>query len=102
MKGEFVESIQKHQEAFGLNLSDEKIDALADYYKLVRQHNPLLHLVAPSSPEEFAVRHILESIPLQRMANADEVAEVVAFLAGERSSYVNGQAINVCGGIEMD
>jgi NAD(P)-dependent dehydrogenase (short-subunit alcohol dehydrogenase family) len=48
------------------------------------------------------VGHILESIPLQRMADADEVAEVVAFLASDRSSYVNGQAINVCGGIEMD
>jgi NAD(P)-dependent dehydrogenase (short-subunit alcohol dehydrogenase family) len=55
---------------------------------------------AVRTPEE--VRHILESIPLQRMADADEVAEVVAFLASERSSYVNGQAINVCGGIEMD
>lgn len=48
------------------------------------------------------VRHILESIPLQRMAEVDEVAEVVAFLASERSSYINGQAVNVCGGIEMD
>jgi NAD(P)-dependent dehydrogenase (short-subunit alcohol dehydrogenase family) len=52
------------------------------------------------TPEE--VHHILESIPLQRMADAGEVAEVVAFLASERSSYINGQAINVCGGIEMD
>jgi NAD(P)-dependent dehydrogenase (short-subunit alcohol dehydrogenase family) len=55
---------------------------------------------AERTPEE--VRHILESIPLQRMADVDEVSEVVAFLASERSSYVNGQAINVCGGIEMD
>lgn len=55
---------------------------------------------AERTPEE--VRHILKSIPLQRMADVDEVAEVVAFLASERSSYVNGQAINVCGGIEMD
>jgi NAD(P)-dependent dehydrogenase (short-subunit alcohol dehydrogenase family) len=55
---------------------------------------------AARTPEE--VRHILESIPLQRTADADEVAEVVSFLASERSSYINGQAINVCGGIEMD
>jgi len=55
---------------------------------------------AARTPDE--IRHILESIPLQRMADADEVAEVVAFLASERSSYINGQAINVCGGIEMD
>jgi NAD(P)-dependent dehydrogenase (short-subunit alcohol dehydrogenase family) len=55
---------------------------------------------AARTPEE--VRHILESIPLQRMAEVGEVAEVVSFLASERSSYINGQAINVCGGIEMD
>jgi NAD(P)-dependent dehydrogenase (short-subunit alcohol dehydrogenase family) len=55
---------------------------------------------AARTPEE--VRCILESIPLQRMADVDEVAEVISFLASERSSYINGQAINVCGGIEMD
>lgn len=55
---------------------------------------------AARTPEE--VRHILESIPLQRMADVGEVAEVVSFLASERSSYINGQAVNVCGGIEMD
>ena len=37
---------------------------LADYYELVQANNPLLHLVAPSSPEEFAVRHVLESLAL--------------------------------------
>lgn len=37
---------------------------LTDYYDLVQQHNPLLHLVAPCSPEEFATRHILESLTL--------------------------------------
>jgi 3-oxoacyl-[acyl-carrier protein] reductase len=55
---------------------------------------------AERTPEE--VEHILGSIPLQRMADVDEVAEVVSFLASECSSYINGQAINVCGGIEMD
>jgi 16S rRNA (guanine527-N7)-methyltransferase len=31
---------------------------------LVQEHNPLLHLVGPCSPEEFATRHILESVTL--------------------------------------
>jgi len=30
----------------------------------VIEHNPLLHLVGPCSPEEFAIRHILESLTL--------------------------------------
>lgn len=64
MREEIIESIKKHQSAFSLNLNDKKISALADYYELIQTHNPLLHLVAPCSPEEFAVRHILESLTL--------------------------------------
>ena len=52
------------------------------------------------TPDE--VRGILASIPLGRTAGPEEVAEVVAFLASGRSSYINGQGINVCGGLEMD
>jgi NAD(P)-dependent dehydrogenase (short-subunit alcohol dehydrogenase family) len=37
--------------------------------------------------------------PLQRGAVADEVARVALFLGSEESSYVNGQAITVCGGL---
>lgn len=35
---------------------------LADYYALVMRWNARLHLVAPCSPEEFATRHVLESL----------------------------------------
>jgi NAD(P)-dependent dehydrogenase (short-subunit alcohol dehydrogenase family) len=52
------------------------------------------------TPDE--VRGILASIPLGRTGGPEEVAEVVAFLASDRSSYINGQGINVCGGLEMD
>jgi 16S rRNA (guanine527-N7)-methyltransferase len=45
-------------------LSNEVISALADYYELVQAENALLHLVAPCSAEEFAVRHVLESLTL--------------------------------------
>lgn len=64
MQNEFIDAIEKHQTAFDLNLSDEKIHALADYYELIQKHNALLHLVAPTSAEEFAVRHVLESLTL--------------------------------------
>lgn len=62
MKSEFAEAVKKHRIEFGLNLTDEKISALADYYEIVNKNNEFLHLVAPCSAEEFAVRHILESL----------------------------------------
>jgi NAD(P)-dependent dehydrogenase (short-subunit alcohol dehydrogenase family) len=37
--------------------------------------------------------------PLQRGAHADEVARVALFLGSEESSYVNGQAWAVDGGL---
>ncbi len=39
--------------------------------------------------------------PLGRFASAHEVAEVVAFLASDRSSYMTGQTLNVNGGSFM-
>lgn len=62
MAEEFVKAIKNHQKAFGLNLAEEKILMLANYYELVQKHNQILHLVAPCSAEEFAIRHILESL----------------------------------------
>lgn len=42
-----------------------------------------------------------EQIPLHRAGTPEDVARVVLFLASELSSYVNGQVINVCGGMNM-
>lgn len=64
MREEFIQAIKKHQSGFDLDLPARRIEALGDYYELVRRHNPLLHLVAPCPPEEFAVRHVLESLTL--------------------------------------
>jgi len=40
-----------------------------------------------------------ETIPLRRGGTPDEVAKVALFLASDLSSYVSGQVINVCGGM---
>lgn len=64
MREEFRAAIKFNQTAFSLNLPDDKIQLLADYYDFVQSRNPLLHLVAPCSAAEFAVRHILESLTL--------------------------------------
>ncbi len=43
-------------------------------------------------------REIISGIPLKRIGSPAEIASVVSFLAGEDSSYVTGQVINVSGG----
>jgi len=40
-------------------------------------------------------------IPVGRAGAPDDVAAVVAFLASDGAGYVNGQSINVCGGLLM-
>jgi 3-oxoacyl-[acyl-carrier protein] reductase len=42
-----------------------------------------------------------DSIPLKRGGTPLDVANVAVFLASEMSAYVNGQVINVCGGMRM-
>ncbi|MDR0364749.1 MAG: 3-oxoacyl-[acyl-carrier-protein] reductase [Bacteroidales bacterium] len=42
-----------------------------------------------------------EKIPLRRGGQSDEVAKICVFLASDLSSYVTGQVINVCGGMNM-
>ena len=51
-------------------------------------------------PEEIQ-EQIREEIPLERFADADEVAGIVRFLAGEESSYVTGEVLDVNGGIDL-
>ncbi|MDQ3802080.1 MAG: 16S rRNA (guanine(527)-N(7))-methyltransferase RsmG [Acidobacteriota bacterium] len=64
MRERFIKALEEHQNFFDLRLGGEQIRRLADYYELVEAHNELLHLVAPAPAEEFAVRHILESLTL--------------------------------------
>lgn len=41
----------------------------------------------------------LQNIPLKRMGKAEEVADLVAYLASDKSSYITGQVISICGGL---
>jgi NAD(P)-dependent dehydrogenase (short-subunit alcohol dehydrogenase family) len=53
------------------------------------------------TPEE-SLRRMVGRIPLGRLASPDDVASAVAFFCSPAASYITGQALNVCGGMEMD
>jgi 16S rRNA (guanine527-N7)-methyltransferase len=61
---EFRGALAGHAASFGIELQPAHLERLVKYYELVLKWNPRLHLVAPCSPEDFAVRHILESLLL--------------------------------------
>lgn len=64
LREDFIAAIRAHQTAFGLDLEANVIVRLADHFDLVTGHNPRLHLTGPATPEEFAVRHVLESLTM--------------------------------------
>ena len=60
----FSQAVSEHAIDFNAQLTIEDIDRLSSYYELLLKWNPRLHQVAPCSPEEFATRHMLESLVL--------------------------------------
>ena len=63
---------------------------------VAREQGALLGL----PPEEFT-RQRAAQVPLGRMERPEDVANVIAFLAGSRAAYMTGQAISVDGGLVM-
>ncbi len=51
--------------------------------------------------EGDAGKAFLEKIPLGRFGKAEEIANTTLFLASELSSYVTGQVISACGGLNI-
>jgi len=64
LKQQFAAALELNQSNFDISLTSEQINKLAGFYEFVQKYNEILHLVAPCSPEEFVVRHILESLTL--------------------------------------
>ncbi|MCA9700949.1 MAG: SDR family oxidoreductase, partial [Myxococcales bacterium] len=60
--------------------------------------------VAPGLIETEMAAHapaadMVNLIPMRRMGKAEEVAKLVAFLAGEDAGYITGQVIAIDGGL---
>jgi 3-oxoacyl-[acyl-carrier protein] reductase len=51
--------------------------------------------------DEEGAKSFLAKIPLNRFASANEIADTALFLASDMSSYITGQVISVCGGLNI-
>ncbi len=76
------------------------------------QHNINVNYVGPGpiATELFTsanpmdsprTKAIIEGIPLKRMGQPEDVANLVTFLASDESSFITGQAIFICGGLTV-
>ena len=59
-------------------------------------HSPMSHAV----PDHVKERMLLQ-IPQRRFGNPEEVADLVAFLLSQRSSYITGESIKISGMIAL-
>jgi 3-oxoacyl-[acyl-carrier protein] reductase len=48
-----------------------------------------------------AGKKFLDGIPLGRFGKAEEIADATLFLASDMSSYITGQVISICGGLNI-
>ena len=55
-------------------------------------------MTADLDPE--IIKGWVEDIPMKRAGTTEDVANAALFLASDLSNYVNGQVLNVCGGIQ--
>jgi len=72
--------------------------------KEVAHRGVTVNAVAPGLVDTDMIRgapveEILKLVPMRRMGRAEEVASLVAFLAGDEAGYITGQVIGINGGL---
>jgi 16S rRNA (guanine527-N7)-methyltransferase len=75
----FRETLKLEASGYDVVLTAADLDGLSQYYELLNLWNARVHLVAPCSPQEFATRHVLESLVLlKHLPTGAKVAEIGA------------------------
>lgn len=52
-------------------------------------------------PDSERARRIVENIPLKRIGQPEDVAQAVSFFCEERSGFITGQTLFICGGVTV-
>ena len=74
------------------------------------KYNILVNTVSPGFTDtdltrtilsKSAINELLDKVPLQRMANPDEIANAVLFLSSDLNTYITGQNIIIDGGFSV-
>ena len=76
-----------------------RVNAVAPGYVETVQLRQSLEAANPSRPVEQLLAEAGDQQPMKRLAQPDEIAEAVAFLAGRRARSITGQTLVIDGGI---
>jgi ketoreductase len=52
------------------------------------------------TPEQFKAQAVA-AVPIRRFLEAEEIAELVSYVASDAARGITGQAMNICGGQTM-
>lgn len=79
--------------SFAAQLAEEKITVNAVVPGYIQKDH------AETVPESEEQDNTPNKIPMKRLGQTDEVAELIAFLLSDKASYITGQAIHIDGGL---
>lgn len=73
----FTDTLTKAAEEFGISLETTQLQAFDTYYQLVIEWNQKMNLTAITEPEEFAVKHVIDSLSALDMARFPKNASLI-------------------------
>ena len=102
LKGQFGQTNYATAKAGMIGFSKSLAREVAEYGITVNTLSPgyVATPMVMAVPEEIR-EHIVGKIPMGRLAEPQEIAQVVAFLADEKTTYITGTDISVNGGLLM-
>ncbi len=81
------------------------LSATKSYAKVLGEYNINVNAVCPSvikTNMTANTNYSAAGIPLGRLGETEDVAEIIAFLASDASKYITGQGIDINGGSYMN